>query len=97
MIKRRLCIEANSKYFADSLRSCDFQSRLNSPKVILLWHVGQSHPSSINKSLSLYFELASMHNLRFIIRLTEQARQAILDGTFKEFKESFLKSYYGNK
>ena len=44
-----------------------------------------------------YFELASMHNLRFIIRLTEQARQAILDGTFKEFKESFLKSYYGNK
>ena len=44
-----------------------------------------------------YFELASIHNLRFIIRLTEQARQAILDGTFKEFKESFLNSYYGNK
>ena len=44
-----------------------------------------------------YFELTSMHNLRFIIRLTGQARQAILDGTFKEFKESFLKSYYGNK
>lgn len=44
-----------------------------------------------------YFELASIHNLRFIIRLTEQARQAILDGTFKEFKESFLNSYYKNK
>ena len=44
-----------------------------------------------------YFELASIHNLRFIIRLTEQARQAILDGTFKEFKEFFLNSYYKNK
>ena len=36
-----------------------------------------------------------MHNLRFIIRLTEQARQAILDGTFKEFKESFLNHIMG--
>ena len=41
--------------------------------------------------------LASIHNLRFIICLTEQARQAILDGTFKEFKEFFLNSYYKNK
>ena len=40
---------------------------------------------------------ASIHNLRFIIRLTEQARQAILDSTFKEFKEFFLNSYYKNK
>ena len=41
-----------------------------------------------------YYNLASMHNLRFIIRLTEQARQAILDGTYAEFKENFLKNYY---
>ena len=36
MMKRRLCIEASSKYLADSVRSCDFQSLLNSPNVILL-------------------------------------------------------------
>ncbi|MGI6512329.1 MAG: tRNA guanosine(34) transglycosylase Tgt [Catenisphaera adipataccumulans] len=42
----------------------------------------------------IYFNLASVHNLRFIIRLTEQARQAILDGCYEEFKEQFLKRYY---
>ena len=31
-----------------------------------------------------------MHNLRFIIRLTEEARAAIIDGTFAEYKETFL-------
>ncbi len=41
-----------------------------------------------------YFNLASMHNLRFIIRLTEEARAAILDGTFAEYKETFLRNYY---
>ena len=29
-----------------------------------------------------------------IIRLTENARQAILDGNFEEFKTNFLKDYY---
>lgn len=41
-----------------------------------------------------YFNLASMHNLRFIIRLTEEAREAILNGTFEKYKENFLKNYY---
>lgn len=44
-----------------------------------------------------YFNLASMHNLRFIIRLTQEARAAILDGTFEQFKEDFLSDYYYNK
>ena len=44
-----------------------------------------------------YFELSSMHNLRFIIRLTEQARVALLQDQFYEFKEKFLKTYYHNK
>ena len=38
-----------------------------------------------------------MHNLRFIIRLTEQAREALLQDQFYEFKERFLKTYYHNK
>jgi queuine tRNA-ribosyltransferase len=44
-----------------------------------------------------YYELASMHNLRFIIRLTEDIRKAMLDGTFYEFRDQFLNDYYGDK
>lgn len=43
-----------------------------------------------------FYRLASMHNLRFIIRLTEQIRRAILEDRFQEFKQSFLKNYYSN-
>ncbi len=42
----------------------------------------------------LYYSLASQHNLRFIIRLTEEAREAIINGNFEEYKENFLKNYY---
>lgn len=41
-----------------------------------------------------YYNLASMHNLRFIIRLTEEIREAIINGTFEEYKKEFLKNYY---
>ena len=41
-----------------------------------------------------YNNLTSIHNLRFILRLTEEARQAILDGNFEEYKANFLKDYY---
>ena len=41
-----------------------------------------------------YWTLASIHNLRFILRLTEQIRQSILDGEFEQFKQRFLKRYY---
>ena len=41
-----------------------------------------------------FYRLASIHNLRFIIRLTEQIRRAILEDRFQEFKQSFLKNYY---
>lgn len=44
-----------------------------------------------------YYNLASIHNLRFIIRLTEEAREAIVNGYFTEYKESFLANYYQNK
>ena len=56
-----------------------------------LWRSGDKEKRRI------YYNLASVHNLRFIIRLTEEARQAILDGNFEEYKSSFLKSYYPNK
>lgn len=37
--------------------------------------------------------LASIHNLYFIINLVKKMRQSILDGNFKEFKNSFLERY----
>lgn len=41
-----------------------------------------------------YWRLASIHNLRFIVRLTEEIRQSILDERFEEYREGFLKRYY---
>ncbi len=36
-----------------------------------------------------YYTLATIHNLYYYINLVKSARLAILDGTFKEFKEKF--------
>ena len=41
----------------------------------------------------LAYRLATIHNLRFVLRLMEEMRQHILDGTFSAFKDSFLASY----
>lgn len=38
--------------------------------------------------------LASMHNLRFLTSLCEEAREHLINGTFTEFKDAFLKRYY---
>ena len=38
--------------------------------------------------------LASIHNEHFIVHLTDQLRASIMDGTFQDFKESFLSRYY---
>ena len=37
--------------------------------------------------------LLSIHNIRFLIRETEEIRDAIDKGTFKEYKEEFIKNY----
>jgi len=36
-----------------------------------------------------YFRLASIHNLHYYLNLVKQAREAILNGRFKEFKKEF--------
>ena len=38
-------------------------------------------------------ELASIHNLHFITNLVATMRERIIDGTFKEYKKSFLEKY----
>ena len=37
--------------------------------------------------------LASIHNIHFIVNLVKKIRQSILDGNFKEYKETFLTKY----
>jgi len=37
--------------------------------------------------------LATIHNLRFIVRLVDQMREHLLTDTFEQFKEDFLKKY----
>ena len=39
--------------------------------------------------------LASIHNLYFVVHLVAKMRETIIDGTFLEFKELFLKQYRG--
>ena len=39
--------------------------------------------------------LLSIHNIRFLIRLTEDLREAIKNDTILEYREEFIKSYYG--
>jgi queuine tRNA-ribosyltransferase len=41
----------------------------------------------------LGYRLATIHNLRFIVGLMEQARRAIIDGTFAAFRDAFLQRY----
>lgn len=41
----------------------------------------------------LALRLLSFHNLHFYLRLTRLARQAIADGTFVSFKQSFIQRY----
>jgi queuine tRNA-ribosyltransferase len=39
--------------------------------------------------------LATIHNLRFIVRLVDDMRNHLLADTFEEFKDEFLKKYLG--
>lgn len=41
-----------------------------------------------------YYRLASIHNLRFIVRLTEEIRAAMLENSFDQYKHDFLHRYY---
>jgi queuine tRNA-ribosyltransferase len=39
--------------------------------------------------------ICSLHNVGFILKLVADARQAILDGRFDEFRAEFIRDYYG--
>ena len=42
---------------------------------------------------SLGGTLLSIHNIRFLIKLTEEIREAIKNNTFKEYKENYINTY----
>jgi queuine tRNA-ribosyltransferase len=52
-----------------------------------------NHLMNANEVLGL--TLASIHNERFVIRTVDKIRQSLVDGSFFEYKKSFLKRYYG--
>ena len=52
-----------------------------------LWRSGDP------KKKAQFNRLASMHNLRFIVRLTEEIRAAMLSGDFVQYKREFLARY----
>ena len=41
-----------------------------------------------------YFELASVHNIRFMLRLMEEIRENIVAGKYQEFKDNFMNHFY---
>jgi queuine tRNA-ribosyltransferase len=49
------------------------------------------HLFAANEILSAI--LASLHNVHFYQRLVRDAREAVLEGRFEEFRSSFLRSY----
>lgn len=52
-----------------------------------MWRSGEAEQKA------KYYNLASAHNLRFIVRLTEEIRQSMLRGDFDEYKKDFLARY----
>ena len=51
----------------------------------------------INANETFGARLLSIHNIRYLIRLTEDLRECIKNDNILEYKEEFIKNYYGAK
>jgi queuine tRNA-ribosyltransferase len=81
----------NSKYKDDmSNASDDINSPIHNYTKAYLAHLFRAKEM-------LGAELASAHNLYFLIKLVRDIRQSILDDRFYEFKNEFCTKYYGEK
>ncbi|MBR6532531.1 tRNA guanosine(34) transglycosylase Tgt [Candidatus Saccharibacteria bacterium] len=72
--------------------SCDCltcKAGLTRGKLRALWKSGDERLKEI------FYNMATVHNTRFIVRLMEEIRQSILEDRFYEFRDEFLKRYYG--
>ena len=79
----------NAKYKSDFTpidESCDCYACKNFTKAYI------RHLVSVDEMLGL--SLLSIHNLRFLIRLTEDLRECIKNDNILEYREEFIKDYY---
>lgn len=59
-------------------------------------HYTKAYLRHLFKANELFaFTLASIHNERFIIRLVDEIRHSILQGSFFSFRDNWLQRYYG--
>lgn len=85
----------NLRKFADSGKTLD--QNCDCPTCRAGWTRGGLRAlwrSGDTEQKQKYYRLASLHNLRFIIRLTEEIRQAILEGSFAQYRDEFLQKFY---
>ena len=78
----------NAKYIHDFTpidKDCDCYTCKNYTKGYI------RHLISVKESLG--GSLLSIHNIRFLIKLTEELRQAILDDNILEYRDNFIKDY----
>ena len=79
----------NSKYkedFSKLTNDCDCYACQNYTKSYI------SHLITCNETFGA--RLLSIHNIRFLINLTEELREAIRNNNILEYKEKFVKNYY---
>ena len=82
----------NAKYkedFSPVDESCDCYTCKNFTKAYI------RHLVTSNEMLGA--SLLSIHNLRFLIRITEDLRECIKNNNILEYRDNFIKNYYGNK
>jgi queuine tRNA-ribosyltransferase len=57
-------------------------------------HFSRAYVRHLLKANEIFgLRLATIHNLRFMLRLMAHIRQSVLNGTFAAFKETFLEGY----
>jgi len=79
-----------------SLRNLQFKDDFTKPDPNCNCYTCTKHSRAylrhlFNAGELLALELASIHNLHFYIRLVEEARKRIIDGSFKDWKEKIVK------
>ena len=80
----------NAKYkedFSPISKECDCYACKNYTKAYIK-HL-------INAEETLGARLLSIHNIRFLIKMTEDLRNAIKEDKILEFKDEFCRRYYG--
>ncbi len=81
----------NAKYKTDftPIDDCDCYACKNFTKAYI------RHLITANETFGA--RLLSIHNIRYLIKLTEDLRECIKNDNILEYRDEFIKNYYGNK